>query len=92
MRTPRFLGILALCAPAFAGGGPLGIDHRVALDDHGIWQRKYQIALEDGVVATEILGALWNGGDTRLGRTFWQSVSTTKPQGRLREVPSRFPA
>ncbi len=77
MRLSCLLGTLALCAPVFAGSGPLGIDHRVPLDDHGIWQRKYQVALEDGVVATEVLGALWNGGDTRLGRTFWQSVDSS---------------
>src|SRR5579871_5367087 len=69
--------MLALSAPAFAGGGPLGIDHRVGYDDSGIWARHDQLLLEDGVIVTEVAGGLWLGGEDRLGKTFWQSIDAT---------------
>lgn len=60
--------------PAYAGGGLLGIDHRLAYDDSGIWARSNQNALIDSMMGLVGIGALWEGGDDRLGKTFWQSV------------------
>ncbi|MDE2304899.1 MAG: phosphatase PAP2 family protein [Gammaproteobacteria bacterium] len=62
---------------AYAGGGPIGIDHEWALDQSGIWARKYQTGLEFGVVALEAAGSLWYGNDNRLGHTFWQSADSS---------------
>jgi undecaprenyl-diphosphatase len=62
---------------AMAGGGPLGIDHRLAYDNSGIWKRDYQQALEELLIAGELGGALWEGGETRLGRTFWQGIDSS---------------
>ena len=61
---------------AFADDGPFGIDHRVAYDNSGIWKRKIQIDVEYATALTVIGGALWEGGDDRLGRTFWQSFDS----------------
>jgi hypothetical protein len=71
---PLFLG-----APmhARAGDGFLGIDHELDLDQRGIWARKYQVALEYGVIATEIGGSLWLGNDDELGHTLWQTIDAT---------------
>jgi acid phosphatase family membrane protein YuiD len=69
------------CGPALAGGGPLGIDHRVAQDDSGIWQRKYQRDLINLMIVGDIGGAVWEGGQTRLGKTFWQSIDATTIAG-----------
>lgn len=70
---------LCLCASAesFAGGGPLGIDHRVTFDDRGIWSRHVQLGLIYTMLATEGGIALWEGGETRLGKTAWQSIDST---------------
>jgi hypothetical protein len=69
------IAVLAAHAPvALAGGGPLGIDYRLSYDDSGIWARSNQNALIDGMMAFVGVGALWEGGEDRLGRTFWQSV------------------
>lgn len=57
-----------------AAGGPLGIDRKLTLHDGGIWDRQNQQALLFAVVGTGMAGALWEGGETRLGRTFWQSI------------------
>lgn len=71
--------LVALLAPgvAHAGGGPFGIDHRLAYDDSGIWARHDQLLLEDGVILTEVGAGLWLGGEDRLGKTFWQSIDAT---------------
>src|SRR6185437_2681689 len=67
--------LLAAHTPAaLAGGGPLGIDSRLSYDNSGIWARSNQDALIDSMVALVGVGALWEGGDDRLGKTFWQSV------------------
>ncbi|HEY2038007.1 MAG TPA: phosphatase PAP2 family protein [Steroidobacteraceae bacterium] len=59
---------------ALAGGGPLGIDYRLSYDNSGIWARSNQNALIDSMIAVVGVGALWEGGNDRLGKTFWQSV------------------
>ena len=53
---------------AEAGGGPLGIDHEIGFDQSGIWARKYQTGLENGVIALELAGALWFGRPDYTGR------------------------
>ncbi|MGH8455658.1 MAG: phosphatase PAP2 family protein [Stenotrophobium sp.] len=70
-------GLIAWNIPAaWAAGGPLGIDHRLNYDNSGIWKRSYQLDLETGAIAAVVAGSLWEGGDTRLGRTFWQSLDS----------------
>lgn len=66
------VALLAWNSPAFAD-----FDHEWALDQSGIWARKYQTGLEYGVIATEIGGALWFGNDDDVGHTFWQSLDST---------------
>jgi hypothetical protein len=61
---------------ASAGGGLLGIDHRVNEDNHGIWKRRNQVLLQDGTVMLLFAGALWEGDGDRLGHTFWQSIDS----------------
>jgi membrane-associated phospholipid phosphatase len=71
--------ILAVGAPAcaLAGGGPLGIDHILTYDNRGVWKRDYQLALIYGLLTAESVGAVWEGGQSRWGRTLWQSVDAT---------------
>jgi len=58
-------------------GGLIGIDHRLPDDNSGIWKRSNQLDLEYGVILTELGGALWYGGESRIGRTFWQSIDAS---------------
>ena len=51
-----------------------GLDHELAYDQSGIWNRNVQLALEYSAVAVAAGGALWLGNDTELGHTFWQTV------------------
>jgi membrane-associated phospholipid phosphatase len=84
------LGLLLLLAAApvcLAGNrGPFGIDYLVTYDDSGIWNRKYQQTLEYGLIAAEIGGALWYGGEDRIGRTFWQSIDASVAAGVTAQV------
>ncbi len=72
----HFIRFLAALVPmsAFAAGGPLGIDHRWSYDNGGLWKRSNQNLLQYGGVAVDLGFALWEGGESRLGRTAWQSV------------------
>ena len=68
------LAVTLLPSMAVAGGGPFGIDHKVAYDDSGIWNRSYQKALAAGAALGVIGGAVFGDNDTRWGRTFDQSL------------------
>lgn len=79
----RTFGIAFICAFMFwsahahAGGGFLGIDHRWNSDDSGIWNRNVQHAVLYSSVGVVVIGAVWEGGETRLGKTYWQSLDST---------------
>ena len=62
---------------AYADGGPLGIDHRLSHDESGIWSRHNQLLFLNTMILGEVAGGLWEGGETRLGKTFWQSIDAT---------------
>jgi undecaprenyl-diphosphatase len=78
----RFLGCICFLALALAGagaragGGPLGIDHRLPYDDSGIWNRSIQLFVQNVMIVGDIGLAAWEGGDSRLGRTAWQSIDS----------------
>ncbi len=65
---------VALAPLSAMAGGPLGIDHLVTYDNSGIWNRTYQKDLAAGAALTVIGGAIFLDRDTRLGRTFDQSL------------------
>jgi PAP2 superfamily len=73
--------LLLICTGANAAGGPLGIDHRLSYDDSGIWKRSNQLALLDIMVIGELAGGIWEGGETRLGKTLWQSIDSSALAG-----------
>ncbi len=66
---------LAICLGSGAQAG--GIDHAVdASNASGIYQRKYQLALQDAVPLLVIGTALWQGDDSRLGHSAWQATDS----------------
>lgn len=72
-----FYAFLIVSKDASAGGGPLGIDHRWSYDDSGIYKRQIQKNLLSLLVAGDFAGALWEGDQSRMGKTLWQSVDST---------------
>ncbi len=87
MKSRRIVLAGMLCAallvspPGTAGGGLFGLDHLVHKDDHGIWARQNQLLFLDTLLAGEVAVALWDGGETRLGRTMWKSIDATLISG-----------
>ncbi|MBL0164444.1 MAG: phosphatase PAP2 family protein [Xanthomonadales bacterium] len=74
--VPALFALLACFSAPVHAGGPFGIDHRIAYDDTGIWKRSYQKDLAFGMALTTVGGALFIDNDTRLGRTFDQSLDS----------------
>lgn len=72
--VPGLFALLACISAPVHAGGPFGIDHRVAYDNSGIWKRTYQKDLAIGMALTTVGGALFTDNDSRLGRTFDQSL------------------
>jgi membrane-associated phospholipid phosphatase len=51
-----------------------GLDHELAYDNSGIWNRNVQLAVQYSAIAITVGGALWLGNDNELGHTFWQTA------------------
>ncbi len=66
-----------LAAPLAAYALSPAIDHRLHYESSGIWTRQYQLDFEHLVMLTELGGAFWYGGQSRIGRTFWRSVDAS---------------
>jgi hypothetical protein len=87
MHKRHFLSFLIAVAglhcatEAVAGGGPFGIDHEIAYDNGGIWKRSYQVDFLDLMIVGELAGGLWEGGDSRLGKTFWKAIDSSALAG-----------
>jgi len=78
--TKRRLLVVWVAAWLFANVSscPAGaIDHRLNFDQSGIWKHSNQQVLLGMLVVGEVAGALWEGGDTELGRTFWQAIDAS---------------
>ncbi|UMR31395.1 phosphatase PAP2 family protein [Massilia sp. MB5] len=92
MPSKRML-VGALCAwsmaAAVAGNGPLGIDHQLGVDNDGIWSRRTQHILLGALITSEIASGLWEGGDTRFGRTNWKSIDALLISAASTEVLKR---
>ncbi|NVE00700.1 phosphatase PAP2 family protein [Massilia sp. BJB1822] len=76
-------------AGALAGNGPLGIDHRLGVDNDGIWSRRTQHIMLGTLITSEVLSGVWQGGDTRFGRTNWQSIDALLISAASTEVLKR---
>ena len=74
IRVLASLAAMMVCIPAHGQGN--AIDHKFTFDNSGIWKRGYQLTVVNGLVIGAVAGALWEGGETRLGHTLWQSVDS----------------
>jgi membrane-associated phospholipid phosphatase len=89
-RTARWFFVTVLASTlVHAGGGPLGIDHRWNRDDAGIWKRSNQNILRYGSLVGDVGFALWEGGESRLGKTAWQSLDSVVGTGLIAEGSKR---
>ena len=77
--------VLAACCLCFSLGawaeaaekdGPFEFDHRLRYDASGLWARKYQLALEYGLVAGAAGVALYEGSESRMGSVAWKTLDS----------------
>ncbi len=78
MFRPTLTSLLLLSpVAALAAGGPLGIDHKWSYDNSGIFKRQTQKNVLSLMVAAEVAGGIWEGDQSRLGKTCWQAIDAT---------------
>jgi undecaprenyl-diphosphatase len=77
LRRVIAVGTLVASGATVADTNSLGIDHKVPLDESGIWSRKVQNAVEYGTVLAVLGGAVWFEAEGQPGHTFWQAVDST---------------
>ena len=75
---------------ALAPGVHAGIDHPVELESSGIWARSNQNLLRYGLLVGDIGLAVWEGGETRLGHSAWQSIDSVTLAGLTAEAGKRI--
>ena len=69
--------VVVLCLPV--AGYPADwsvIDHRVQKDESGIWNPKVYRGLLGALSVAGLGGALWEGSESRLGKTLWQTMDS----------------
>lgn len=52
------------------------IDHRVSYDESGPWNPSVYRSLMGTLTLAQIGGALWEGSESRIGRTMWQGIDS----------------
>jgi undecaprenyl-diphosphatase len=70
-------GAVIVLLSSSPGAFASGLDHRIGFDDSGIWSRTNQKIFLGTLLVSEGGAALWEGGESRLGRTLWQSIDST---------------
>jgi membrane-associated phospholipid phosphatase len=50
------------------------VDHLVSYDAAGVWNPNVYRGLVGALTAAEIGGAIWEGSETRFGKTMWQGI------------------
>ncbi|HXZ52607.1 MAG TPA: phosphatase PAP2 family protein [Burkholderiales bacterium] len=78
LRLLQLLALLAaIAAPAAAQNcGWSRIDHRVAFDDSGIWNPNVYRGVVGALTLAQIGGAIYEGSETRFGKTMWQAMDS----------------
>jgi undecaprenyl-diphosphatase len=52
------------------------IDHTVSYDASGVWNPNAYRGLMIGLTAAQVGGALWEGSESRFGKTMWQGIDS----------------
>ncbi len=70
-------GLLVLPLSAAAQNcGWSRIDHRVNYDASGVWNPSVYRSVVDVLTIAEVGGAVWEGAETRFGKTLWQGIDS----------------
>jgi membrane-associated phospholipid phosphatase len=75
LSTALILSLAALPGAAESCGWS-HVDHLVSYDASGVWRPSIYRRIVDGLTIAEIGGALWEGSESRLGKTLWQGIDS----------------
>jgi undecaprenyl-diphosphatase len=53
------------------------IDHRVTYDNSGFWSHNTELAVNYALIGGEVAIGLWEGGESRIGKTSWQAIDSS---------------
>ena len=78
MRRSALLSLLVACSvPCGAQNcGWSQVDHEIAYDASGIWNPNAYRGLVGALTVAEIGGAIWEGSESRFGKTMWQGIDS----------------
>jgi membrane-associated phospholipid phosphatase len=78
--TMRRFFVLVLALTAFGSEaqncGWSHVDHLVSYDASGIWNPNVYRGIVGALTVAEIGGAVWEGSETRFGKTMWQGIDS----------------
>jgi undecaprenyl-diphosphatase len=70
-------GLLLLASACHAQNcGWSRVDHLVSYSDTGIWDPNVSRGIVGALTVAEIGGAIWEGAETRFGKTMWQGIDS----------------
>ncbi len=52
------------------------VDHLLSYDASGVWNSNVYRGIVGGLTVAEIGGAVWEGSETRFGKTMWQGIDS----------------
>jgi len=62
------------------------VDHEVSYDASGMWNPNVYRGLVNGLTIVQIGGAVWEGSETRFGKTMWQGLDAQIVAGASAQV------
>jgi membrane-associated phospholipid phosphatase len=74
-----FVMFVLAIVPASAAAQNCGwshIDHRVSYDASGVWNPNVFRSIVGALTVAEIGGAIWEGAESRFGKTLWQGIDS----------------
>src|SRR5690348_3389886 len=76
MELRKFFAGFAALLPAAASADCFWshIDHVPSFSESGAWNPSVYRGITDTAAVLDVAGALWEGADSRIGRTMWQSA------------------
>lgn len=87
----RYVGALLLMPLVASANCPFSrIDHEPSFDESGPWRPRNYRSLIDLLTVGQAGDALWEGSDSRLGRTLWQGMEAELLGGAASEAGKRI--
>jgi membrane-associated phospholipid phosphatase len=76
-RLSLFVALVVTAVPGLAQDCGLSrIDHMVSYDASGIWNPNVYRGIVGALTVGEVGGAIWEGSESRFGKTMWQGIDS----------------